>query len=134
MSAATNGVKVLITGATGLLGSHLAERLTVQGDRVRGLVRPGSRTDFLDALGVEIVRGDLTDPAACRAAVAGVARVFHCAAKVGDWGPWREFQTGCVDATRILARAAMSEGIERFIHMQLDERLWPSRPWSGPYR
>ena len=64
--------RVLVTGATGLLGSHLAERLVARGDRVRALVRPGSRTDFLDTLGVEIVRGDLTDPAACQAAVAGV--------------------------------------------------------------
>ena len=64
------------------------------GDHVRALVRPGSRTDFLDALGVEIVRGDLTDPAACATAVAGVELIFHCAAKVGDWGRWHEFQTG----------------------------------------
>jgi 2-alkyl-3-oxoalkanoate reductase len=117
MSFATNGALALVTGATGLLGSHLAERLIAQGDRVRALVRTGSRTEFLDALGVEIVRGDLTDPAACQAAVAGVARVFHCAAKVGDWGRWHEFQTGCVDATRVLAQAAASEGIDRFIHI-----------------
>ena len=47
--------RVLVTGATGLLGSHLAERLTARGDRVRALVRPGSRTEFLEAMGVEIV-------------------------------------------------------------------------------
>ena len=41
MSSATNGDKVLVTGATGLLGSHLAERLTAQGDRVRALGSPG---------------------------------------------------------------------------------------------
>ena len=44
--------------------------------------------------------------------------MFHCAAKVGDWGRWREFQTGCIDATRILAQASTaSEGIDRFIHI-----------------
>ena len=59
---------MLVTGATGLLGSHLAERLDSRATRVRALVRPASRTDFLDALGVEVVRGDLTDPAACAAA------------------------------------------------------------------
>ena len=117
MSSAANGDKVLVTGATGLLGSHLAEQLTAAGDRVKALVRPGSRTDFLNGLGVEIVRGDLTDPGACKGAVAGVARVFHCAAKVGDWGRWHEFQTGCVDATRTLARAAASEGVDRFVHI-----------------
>src|SRR5262249_17016379 len=94
-----SGKRVLVTGATGLLGSHLAARLTSRGSRVRALVRPRSRTDFLQTLGVEIVRGDLTDPAACSAATADVAQVYHCAAKVGDWGPWQAFQTGCMEAT-----------------------------------
>ena len=129
MSIATSGDKILVTGATGLLGSHLAERLVAQGDRVRTLVRAGSSTDFLNDLGVEIVRGDLTDPAACKAAVAGVARVFHCAAKVGDWGRWCEFQTGCVDATRILARQQrVRESIASFTsarpaHMAIPPRV-----------
>jgi nucleoside-diphosphate-sugar epimerase len=117
LSLPTTGAKVLVTGATGLLGSHLAERLVSQGERVRALVRPGSRAGFLDTLGVEIVRGDLTDPAACAAAVADVGFIFHCAAKVGDWGRWREFQTGCVDATGTLAQVALRVGIDRFIHV-----------------
>jgi len=117
MGSATSGDQVLVTGATGLLGSHLVERLVVQGERVRVLVRPGSRTEFLDALGVEVVRGDLTDPAACAAAAANVTLVFHCAAKVGDWGRWREFQTGCVDATRTLAQAAARAAVDRFVHI-----------------
>jgi nucleoside-diphosphate-sugar epimerase len=117
MSRAASAETIVVTGATGLLGSHLAQRLIADRYRVRALVRPGSRTPFLEELGVEIVRGDLTDPAACKIAVAGASRVFHCAAKVGDWGRWHEFQTGCVDATTILARAAASEGVERFVHI-----------------
>jgi nucleoside-diphosphate-sugar epimerase len=117
MSRAASGELVLVTGATGLLGSHLAERLAAQGDRVRALVRHGSGTGFLDHLGVEIIRGDLTDRTACAAAVAGTARVFHCAAKVGDWGTWAEFQTGCIDATSTLAQAAARAGVVRFVHI-----------------
>jgi nucleoside-diphosphate-sugar epimerase len=109
--------RILVTGATGLLGSHLAERLTARGDRVRALVRPGSRTEFLESLGVEIARGDLTDPRDCDAATAGVAQVYHCAAKVGDWGTWPEFQSGCMDATRTLAEAAGRSGVDRFLHI-----------------
>jgi len=111
------GDRILVTGATGLLGSHLAERLRARGDRVRVLVRPGSPTEFLESIDVDVMQGDLTNPAACAAAVAGARLVFHCAAKVGDWGRWREFQTGCIDATRMLALAAANARIERFIHI-----------------
>jgi nucleoside-diphosphate-sugar epimerase len=95
----------------------VVERLVAQGSQVRVLARPESRTEFLDSQGVELVRGDLTDPAACAAAIENVAQVFHCAAKVGDWGKWREFQTGCIDATKTLAEAAARAGVERFIHI-----------------
>jgi 2-alkyl-3-oxoalkanoate reductase len=117
MSSAAGGDKVLVTGATGLLGSHLAEQLVAQGHSVRALVRRGSRTEFLETLGVEIIRGDLTDQKACAVALSNVARVFHCAAKVGDWGTWPEFQTGCIDATSTLAQAAARAGVDRFVHI-----------------
>ena len=107
----------LVTGGTGLLGSHIAERLAARGDRVRSLVRPTSDTRFLRSLGVELVEGDLTDIASCRRAMAGVSVVYHSAAKVGDWGSWREFQTGCVDATENLARASAEARVERFVHV-----------------
>lgn len=109
--------RVLVTGATGLLGSHLVERLRARGDHARALVRPSSDARLLDELGVEVVRGDLTDPAACDRALEGVEIAFHCAAKVGDWGSWREFQVGCVDATRTLAEAARRAGVDRFVHV-----------------
>jgi 2-alkyl-3-oxoalkanoate reductase len=107
----------LVTGATGLLGSHIAERLVARGEPVRALVRPTSDTAFLEALGVELVRGDLTDPASCAAAMRGAGVVYHSAAKVGDWGTWWEFQVGCIDATASLASAAIAEEVERFVHI-----------------
>ena len=113
----SEGNPILVTGATGLLGSHLVERLVARGDRVCCLARPGARTEFLDARGVEIRWGDLTDAGSCERALAGVSVVYHCAAKVGDWGSWREFQVGCVDATRMLAQAAARARVDRFVHI-----------------
>ncbi len=83
----------------------------------RALVRPSSTTDFLESIDVEVMRGDLTDPSACAAAVAGSQRIFHCAAKVGDWGLWRDFQAGCIEATKTLAEAASRARVERFVHI-----------------
>ena len=53
--------RVFLTGATGMIGSNIAEQLVEQGDTVRALVREGSDTAPLEAFGVEVVRGDITD-------------------------------------------------------------------------
>lgn len=107
----------IVTGATGLLGSHIAERLAERGEPVRALVRASSDTRFLESLGVELVRGDLTDPASCVEALRGARVVYHAAAKVGDWGTWAEFQSACLDATESLAKAAIAAGVDRFVHI-----------------
>lgn len=107
----------LVTGGTGLLGSHIAEQLVARGETVRALVRPGSRTEFLRSLDVELIEGNLTDPDSCHRAMRGVDVVYHAAAKVGDWGRWSEFQRGGLDATRNLAEAAIRENVRRFLHI-----------------
>lgn len=116
-SISASGRFALVTGATGLLGSHMAERLVARGDRVRAFVRPSSDTRLLRESSIELVVGDLANPEDCRRAVAGVDVVYHSAAKVGDWGRWVDFQTGCLDATSNLAAAAAAEGVERFVQI-----------------
>ena len=113
--SATSSELSLVTGATGLLGSHLAEQLCRRGVTVRALVRPTSDIRFLQSLGVECVVGDLTSPESCRQAIQGVDRVYHAAAKVGDWGDWVQFERDCLVATRVLARAACEAGVHRFV-------------------
>lgn len=70
----------LVTGATGFVGSHLVERLSSSGWRLRALVRPTSDTALLERHGVERVVGDLADPDAVARGAAGVDTVFHLAA------------------------------------------------------
>ncbi len=107
----------LVTGATGFVGGHIAEAARARGLAVRTLARPGSDTARLDALGVEICRGDLTDAEAVRKAAAGVDLVFHCAAKVGDRGPVEEYRAVNVEALRTLLDAVKGQALRRFVHM-----------------
>ena len=69
----------LVTGATGFVGSHLVRSLRLRGRPVRALVRPGTATDRLERLGVEVVPGDVTDLDGYAAAARGASRVFHVA-------------------------------------------------------
>jgi 2-alkyl-3-oxoalkanoate reductase len=107
----------LITGATGLLGSHIAEQLVARGETVRALVRPASDTAFLQGLGVELVEGDLRRPDSLPRALAGADVVYHCAARVGEWGPWRQFQQQIIDTTTNLFAACQRVGVGRVLHV-----------------
>jgi len=116
----SEGIKAvnLVTGATGLLGSHIVEQLIRRGKPVRALVRPSSDTSWLlRQRGVELVQGDVTDPASLRAAMDGADCVYHAAARVGDWGPWSEFVSISVEGTRNVLAAARQAGVQRIIHI-----------------
>jgi nucleoside-diphosphate-sugar epimerase len=108
-------MKVLVTGATGFLGSHVAETLSQRGCQVRTLARSASKADLLRTWGVEVQIGDLADPTAVRAACQNVDAVIHCAAKVGDWGPVEEYRKINVDALRVLMDAALAAKVSRFV-------------------
>ncbi|MCI0703099.1 MAG: NAD-dependent epimerase/dehydratase family protein, partial [Planctomycetia bacterium] len=108
---------VLLTGATGFVGSHVAEALVRRGDTVRTLARSGSDTAFIESLGVSVVRGDLTDAEAIKRAVEGCDVVVHCAAKVGDWGPVDEYRKVNVEGLRNLFDAILDKPLHRFIHV-----------------
>jgi nucleoside-diphosphate-sugar epimerase len=107
----------LVTGATGQLGSHIVEQLRLAGATVRVLVRPGRDLSFLQSQGVEIVEGDVRDPSAVGRAVKGIDIVYHCAAKVSDWGPWREFEEEAVTGTRNVLAACMLVKVSRLLHV-----------------
>lgn len=107
----------LVTGGTGLLGSHIVEQLRKRGRTVRALVRKGADTSWLATQGVELVEGDITDPASLDRACQGVQCVYHAAARVGDWGPWEDFVRVTIDGSNNLFDAAERAGVPRFIHI-----------------
>ena len=111
------GILNIVTGAGGLVGSHIVELLCERGAAVRALVRPSTDTSFLQTLPVEIVVADLHDLRKTRRALENAGTVFHCAAFVRDWGTWDEFYQGTVETTRRIVDACRDAGAGRLVHV-----------------
>ena len=109
--------KTFVTGATGLVGSHLVERLIERGNQVRALVRPNSQTYFLTEQSVECIPGDLVDAASLREIIQGMDIVYHCAARPPLGGTSQEFYRDNVEGTANLLEAGLQAGVERFVHV-----------------
>jgi 2-alkyl-3-oxoalkanoate reductase len=96
----------LVTGASGMLGAHIVERLASSGWNVRGLVRSTSNCGWLEALGARPVEGDLTDKASVRQAAQGCDAIFHAGAAVGSGGAWEDYHAvNVVGTANVLAAA-----------------------------
>ena len=110
-------MNVLVTGATGLVGSFLAARLRDRGDGVRALVRDPERARGLADRGASLVQGDLRRAESMRAAVEGVEVVYHCAAQVAL--PYEGDRTKIlqvnVEGTANLLDACAKAGVRRFV-------------------
>lgn len=108
---------VLVTGASGFLGSAVARRLLAAGYAVRVLVRENSPGANLEDLDVEIVIGDLRDAGSLARAVKGCAGLFHVAADYRLWVPDEGAMLAInVEGTRTLMLAALDAGVERIVH------------------
>jgi nucleoside-diphosphate-sugar epimerase len=114
-------VKVLVTGATGFTGGHLAATLARRGDEVKALVRPKSRERFdrssLPSAGVIASDGDLGDRTSLDRAVEGVEVAYHIAATYREAGqPDSAYRAINVEGTRQLLEAARAAGVRRLVH------------------
>lgn len=110
-------MKVFVTGATGFLGSHVAEQLEAMGADVRVLMRKTSRTENLDVLKAERVVGDLRDAESLKKGMADCEFVFHVAA---DYRLWArnpdEMYAANVAGTMQIVRTAQDLGVRRVVY------------------
>lgn len=106
----------LVTGATGLVGSHIVERLLADGWTVRALVRDPSRAEWLARAGVALHPGDTLDSATFRHAAVGSDVVFHAAAAITPRGGWDSYRATNIEGTRNAVEAAHGAGA-RLLHL-----------------
>lgn len=121
---------VLVTGATGFVGPRVVHALRARETPVRALVRDPSRGSRLVAWGVELVRGDVTDPASLRAACEGVDAVVHLVSIIR--GSRADFERVMAQGTRNLVAAAKVAGVRRLVlasALGLDERTKDAVPY-----
>ena len=119
MSNGRGGLQALVTGGGGFLGGAIVRQLLARGDQVWSFAR-GDYPE-LEALGVQVLRGDLAradevDQRFAEAAAAGCETVFHVAALAGSWGPRAAYQAVNVDGTDHVIAACRRHGLKRLVY------------------
>ncbi|MBD3286783.1 NAD-dependent epimerase/dehydratase family protein [candidate division WOR-3 bacterium] len=117
--------KVLVTGASGFLGSHICEVLHDAGYEVHALVRKTSNLQWLQHLWIHIHTADLFDSRVLENLFVDLDAVIHCAGAL--WGDYDRINVG---GTQAVSRAALNAGIKRFVFVSSLAAGGPSR---GPY-
>ncbi|MEH6550917.1 MAG: SDR family oxidoreductase [Pseudomonadales bacterium] len=109
--------KVLITGGTGFIGNHVTRLCLEKGDDVRVMVMAGEDRSPLDGMNVEIVEGNLLDPASLKPVLEGVDQLYHLAALFAIWtkDPDLHYKIN-VEGTEAFLRLAMAEGISKVVY------------------
>ena len=109
---------LLITGATGFVGSHITRAAIKRGIRTRVLVNRESRFKPLQDAGVHVLLGGMTEPYSLKGAVAEATHIVHCASREGRWGRAEKFREVNVNGLETMLQAAVDSGsLERFVHI-----------------
>jgi predicted dehydrogenase/nucleoside-diphosphate-sugar epimerase len=115
---------VLVTGASGFIGSNLVRRLLREGRRIRVFVRREPRSEWLKDSNIEICIGDLGDPGAVDRAVAGAEVVYHVGGAMR--GGSHEFERGIVVGTRNVVESVLRYGVKKMVYVSSLSVLWSS--------
>jgi nucleoside-diphosphate-sugar epimerase len=122
-------MRTLVTGGGGFLGGRIARWLLDRGDQVRTFQR--SPAPELEALGVEVRRGDLTDAAAVAAACEGMEAVFHVAARAGYWGPRKAYEAINVGGTEHVIAGCRKHGARYLVHTSTPSVVFTGEAFDG---
>lgn len=137
--------RVLITGATGFIGSNLVKANIEKGNNVRAFVLKGDPDEYkLKSFDVEIVYGDIREYESIRKAASGVDIIFHCAAVVTDWAPWKLFEEVTIHGAENVCKAGIDAGVSRIVDISTNDvfgtdesvvidETFPLKPWGEPY-
>ncbi|MBW8012261.1 MAG: NAD-dependent epimerase/dehydratase family protein [Chloroflexi bacterium] len=110
--------QVLITGATGFIGGHLARYLVNEGKtKVRVLARNPEKGKWLSDIGVEVVIGDITEIQTLKDVTSDCNIIFHAAARVGESGSKQVVREVNVKGTQNIVEDALSTGVDRFVYI-----------------
>src|SRR5262249_25034916 len=109
----------LVTGANGHVGNNICRLLVQRGEPVRAMIRSSADPAALEGLDVQVVYGDILDPADLPPAVAGCGRVYHTAAGFLTWAadPEHAIIRPSVDGTRNIVKAAAKAGVEKLLYV-----------------
>jgi len=122
-------LKALVTGGGGFLGGAIVRKLLERGDTVRSF----SRGDYpeLGKLGVEQIKGDLSDPAVIEKACIGMDIVFHAAAKAGVWGNYDDYYQANTVGTENVIQACLTKDIDTLVYTSSPSVIFDGSDMAG---